>query len=97
MLNEFVTLSTIVKSQTERFNDKLCNFFAESTSFNMFSLTRRRREAERNKKLEEIFRDADENGNGKITQEQMIKIFEANEIAGKHNLYLSKKRNPKIA
>jgi hypothetical protein len=32
----------------------------------MFSLTRRRREAERNKKLEDVFREADANGNGKI-------------------------------
>jgi hypothetical protein len=28
----------------------------------MFSLTRRRREAERNKKLEDVFREADANG-----------------------------------
>jgi hypothetical protein len=48
----------------------------------MFSLTRRRREAERNKKLEDVFREADTNGNGKITQEQMIKIFEVNDVAG---------------
>jgi Ca2+-binding EF-hand superfamily protein len=48
----------------------------------MFSLTRRRREAERNKKLEDVFREADANGNGKITQEQMIKIFEVNDCAG---------------
>jgi len=48
----------------------------------MFSLTRRRREAERNKKLEEVFREADDNGNGKITAEQMVKIFEANDVAG---------------
>ena len=48
----------------------------------MFSLTRRRREAERNKRLEEVFREADTNGNGKITPEQMVKIFEVNDCAG---------------
>jgi hypothetical protein len=54
----------------------------------MFSLTRRRREAERNKKLEDVFREADANGNGKITQEQMIKIFEVNDCAGKEYVRL---------
>jgi Ca2+-binding EF-hand superfamily protein len=59
----------------------------------MFSLTRRRREAERNKKLEDVFREADANGNGKITQEQMIKIFEVNDVAGEHsNGHTTKKR-----
>jgi len=46
----------------------------------MFSLARRRREAERRKKLEEVFSKADSNGNGKITVEQMVKIFEENEV-----------------
>lgn len=46
----------------------------------MFSLARRRREAERHKKLEEAFTKADTNGNGKITAEQMIKIFEVNDV-----------------
>ena len=62
----------------------------------MFSLTRRRREAERNKKLEDVFREADANGNGKITQEQMIKIFEVNDIAGQFNdarTFLSSEQN----
>ena len=49
----------------------------------MFSLARRRREAERHKKLEEAFTKADTNGNGKITAEQMIKIFEVNDVVGK--------------
>lgn len=48
----------------------------------MFSLARRRREAERQKKLEEQFAKADANGNGRITAEQMIKIFEDNEVQG---------------
>ncbi len=50
----------------------------------MFSLARRRREAERQKKLDEAFSKADANGNGRITVEQMIKIFEENEVIGKH-------------
>ena len=49
----------------------------------MFSLARRRREAERHKKLDEQFNKADANGNGRITGDQMIKIFEANEVVGK--------------
>lgn len=49
----------------------------------MFMLARRRREAERQKKLEEAFREADENGNGKITPQQMIKLFAANDVIGK--------------
>ena len=48
----------------------------------MFSLARRRREAERRKKLEEVFSKADSNGNGRITVEQMVKIFEENEVQG---------------
>ena len=51
----------------------------------MFSLARRRREAERRKKLEEVFSKADSNGNGKITAEQMVKIFEENEVQGKES------------
>lgn len=47
----------------------------------MFMLARRRREAERQKKLEEAFREADENGNGRITPQQMIKLFAANDCA----------------
>lgn len=49
----------------------------------MFMLARRRREAERQKKLEDAFREADENGNGKITPQQMIKLFAANDCIGK--------------
>ena len=54
----------------------------------MFSLARRRREAERHKKLDEQFAKADTNGNGKITPEQMVKIYEANEVVGKQ-IYIS--------
>ena len=48
----------------------------------MFSLARRRREAERHKKLEEQFLKKDANGNGRITVEQMVQIFEENEVQG---------------
>ena len=48
----------------------------------MFSLARRRREAERHKKLEEQFLKKDANGNGRITAEQMVQIFEENEVQG---------------
>ena len=46
----------------------------------MFSLTRRRREAERNKKLEEAFREADVAGKGMINKEQLIKLFAVAEV-----------------
>ena len=46
----------------------------------MFSLTRRRREAERNKKLEEAFREADVPGRGMINKEQLIKLFAVAEV-----------------
>ena len=49
----------------------------------MLSIARKRREAERNKKLEEQFNKADTNSNGKIRPKQMMKIFEANDISGK--------------
>ena len=59
----------------------------------MFMLARRRREAERQKKLEDAFREADENGNGKITPQQMIKLFAANDVIGEKNcLHLDSKR-----
>ena len=48
----------------------------------MFSLARRRREAERHKKLEEQFLKKDANGNGRITAEQMVEIFVENEVQG---------------
>ena len=50
----------------------------------MLSIARKRREAERNKKLEEQFNKADTNSNGKIRPKQMMKIFEANDVSGKY-------------
>ena len=49
----------------------------------MFGVLRGRRDATRNKKLEEQFLKKDSNGNGRITAEQMIQIFQENEIQGK--------------
>jgi len=46
----------------------------------MFGVIRGRRDANRNKKLEEQFLKKDSNGNGRITAEQMIQIFQENEI-----------------
>ena len=51
------------------------------------SIHKKRRESDRNKKLEEQFVKADTNSNGKIRPEQMIKIFEANEVSGEY-IYL---------
>ena len=50
----------------------------------MFSLTRRRREGERNKKLEELFREADVAGKGMINKEQLIKLFAVAEVQCKY-------------
>ena len=58
----------------------------------MFSLARRRREAERHKKLEEQFLKKDANGNGRITAEQMVEIFVENEVQGSFHI----KMYPKI-
>ena len=52
----------------------------------MFSLARRRREAERHKKLEEQFLKKDANGNGRITAEQMVEIFVENEVQGSFHI-----------
>ena len=49
----------------------------------MFSLMKKRNEAARQKKMDHIFQKADENGNGKITPQQMVKAFAANDVTGK--------------
>ena len=48
----------------------------------MMSMMKKRREAERSKKLEEQFVKKDSNRNGRITAEQMIQIFKENEVQG---------------
>ena len=50
----------------------------------MFSLTRRRREAERMKKMEEVFKENDPSGSGKISKEQLIKLFQAHDVIGEN-------------
>ncbi len=49
----------------------------------MMHLARKRREAERHRKLEEVFREADVKGEGRLTREQVSKIFTSNEVNGK--------------
>ena len=49
----------------------------------MLSLARKRREAERNKKLDDAFQKADTDGTGKLSKEQMIKCFEAADVMSK--------------
>jgi len=49
----------------------------------MMSMMRKRREAERHKKLEELFKEFDVNCNGRITKEQVMKIFKVNDVVGK--------------
>ena len=44
---------------------------------------KKRNEAARQKKMDHIFQKADENGNGKITPQQMVKAFAANDVTGK--------------
>ena len=48
----------------------------------MMSMMKKRREAERNKKLEEQFVKKDANRNGRINAEQMVQIFKDNEVHG---------------
>ena len=48
----------------------------------MMSMMKKRREAERNKKLEEQFVKKDANRNGRINAEQMVQIFKDNEVQG---------------
>ena len=61
----------------------------------MFSLARRRREAQRQKNLEEQFSKKDENGNGRVLPEQMIKIFEDNEVEGTKSRIFRKQGTPR--
>ena len=48
----------------------------------MFSLMKRRNEAARQKKLDHCFNKFDDNGNGRITAQQMVKLFAANDVSG---------------
>ncbi len=48
----------------------------------MFSLARRRREAQRAQKLDEVFREYDTNGSGSITAAELVKMYADNEVAG---------------
>ena len=42
------------------------------------SMMKKRTEAARRKRIEHVFAKADDNSNGKITPQQMIKLFAAN-------------------
>lgn len=53
-------------------------------------LARRRRENERRKKMDDAFTKADENGNGMITPQQMVKLFEANDCTGSKTIFNGK-------
>ena len=44
----------------------------------MMSMMKKRAEAARRKRLDHLFTKADDNCNGKITPQQMIKLFAAN-------------------
>ena len=56
----------------------------------MMSMMKKRREAERNKKLEEQFVKKDANRNGRINAEQMVQIFKDNEVQGMYFLLLNR-------
>ena len=49
-----------------------------NTSVKMMSMMRKRAEAARRKRIDHVFIKADDNSNGKITPQQMIKLFAAN-------------------
>lgn len=44
----------------------------------MMSMMKKRAEAARRKRIDHVFLKADDNSNGKITPQQMIKLFAAN-------------------
>ena len=46
----------------------------------MMSLMKKRAESARRKKLDHVFAKADDNCNGKVTPQQMIKLFAANGV-----------------
>ena len=49
-----------------------------NTSVKMMSMMRKRAVAARRKRIDHVFIKADDNSNGKITPQQMIKLFAAN-------------------
>ena len=53
----------------------------------MFSLMKKRNEAARQKKMDHIFAKFDDNGNGKITAPQMLKLFAANNVESKRMVF----------
>ena len=57
------------------------------------SMMKKRREAERNKKLEEQFVKKDANRNGRINAEQMVQIFTDNDVQGMFYIFIQVRRN----
>ncbi len=47
---------------------------------------KKRNEAARQKKMDHIFAKFDDNGNGKITADQMVKLFAAHDVTGNSSL-----------
>ena len=47
-------------------------------------LARRRREAERQRKLENVYNAADVKGEGRLTVEQVVKIFASEDVTGEN-------------
>ena len=43
---------------------------------------KKRKEGARQKKMDHLFSKADSNGNGKITPQEMVKLFAANDVTG---------------
>ena len=48
----------------------------------MFSLMKKRNEAARQKKMDHVFAKFDDNGNGRITPQQMVKLFASADVTG---------------
>ena len=53
----------------------------------MMSMMKKRAEAARRKRIDHVFVKADDNSNGKITPQQMIKLFTANGEVNTLSLY----------
>ena len=60
----------------------------------MMSMMKKRAEAARRKRIDHVFVKADDNSNGKITPQQMIKLFTANGEVNILSLYSGSSSGP---
>jgi hypothetical protein len=56
------------------------SFFSPTPAFKMMHLARKRREGERQRKIEDCFREADFKGEGRLNKEGVLKLFAAQNV-----------------